>query len=163
MDRKDSGILAGILGASCCVLPLILVAGWLGGSLLTIFLVKYKAYLMTFAVAALAISWIRYNREARECRARFCAITGGRFRKWLLGANTAVVVFFVLITYTPAGALVGIDFQSGESPSIAAGLQGRSGVIPPLDPQFGVQAKPVKDTAGVTRLERLTLRVEGMS
>ena len=30
MDRKDSGILAGILGASCCVLPLILVAGGLG-------------------------------------------------------------------------------------------------------------------------------------
>jgi hypothetical protein len=114
MNSKNNGVFAGILGVSCCVIPLILVVAELGGSLLTIFLVKYKAYFMTLAVAALALAWVQYLREARECAARFCAITGGKYRKWILGANTAVVVFFLIITYTPAGALVGVDFQGGD-------------------------------------------------
>ena len=135
----------------------------LGGSLLTIFLVKYKTYVMTFAVAALVFAWARYARDAKVCATQFCEITGGRFRKWTLGANTAIVVFFLIITYTPAGALVGVDFQ-GNAPAIQAGIQGEAaGVIPPLNPQFGSAAPAARETNGSTRLERLSLRVEGMS
>ncbi len=54
MNPKNNGVFAGILGVSCCVVPLILVAAGLVGSLLTVFLVKYKVYLMTLAVAALS-------------------------------------------------------------------------------------------------------------
>lgn len=163
MNRKNNGVLAGGLGMSCCVLPLILVAAGLGGSLLTVFLVKYKAYLMIVAVAALGLAWMQYLREARECATRFCAVTGGKYRKWVLGGNTAVVVFFLIVTYTPAGALVGVDFQGVESFAVPVGPKGAgAGAIPPLDPQFGA-ARPVNDNAGATRLERLTLRVEGMS
>ncbi|MDP6366942.1 MAG: hypothetical protein QF787_12460 [Nitrospinota bacterium] len=54
MNPKNNGVFAGILGVSCCVVPLILVAAGLVGSLLTVFLVKYKVYLMTLVVAALS-------------------------------------------------------------------------------------------------------------
>ncbi len=162
MIEKNNGVLAGILGASCCVIPLVLIATGLGGSLLTIFLVKYKGYLMTLAAVALSLAWAQYAREAKECAARFCEITGGKYRKWILGVNTAVVVFFLVVTYTPAGALVSVDFQSAEPTVIAAGTQSGPGIIPPLDPQFGA-ARPVRESGDATRLERLTLRVEGMS
>ncbi len=162
MKEEKSGILAGVLGASCCVIPLFLIMSGLGGSLLTIFLVKYKTYLMTLAVAAIVFAWVGYVRDARECATQFCEITGGRFRKWTLGANTAVVVFFLIVTYTPAGALVGVDFR-GNAPAVQAGTQGEpAGVIPPLNPQFG-SAAPARKIGDPTRYERLSLRVEGMS
>jgi hypothetical protein len=63
VKEEKSGILAGVLGASCCVIPLSLIMAGMGGSLLTIFLVKYKTYLMTLAVAALAFAWVRYVRD----------------------------------------------------------------------------------------------------
>jgi hypothetical protein len=168
MNRDSKGFLAAGLGLSCCVLPLVLIVAGLGGSLLTVFLVKYKTYLMTLAVLALLYSWSIYARDARECATRLCEIAGGRFRKWMLGANTAVVVFFLIITYTPAGALVGVDFQ-GES-VIAANVAGQSAPaakIPPLAlPAFAKQtadAAPAGMADGATRMERLSLRVEGMS
>jgi hypothetical protein len=97
------------------------------------------------------------------CATQLCEITGGRFRKWTLGANTAVVAFFLIVTYTPAGALVGVDFQ-GSAPAVQASTQGEAaGVIPPLNPQFGSAGPVTRETDGSTCLERLSLRVEGMS
>jgi len=140
--RKDKGVLAGILGASCCVVPLLLIAAGLGSSLLTVFLVRYKAYLMTAALGALAWAWYAYRRDRRACEGGVCEIAGGRARRWLLWANTAVVAFFFVITYTPAGALVGVD----------------------VSPAAAVSAPKVKTAApGPGRMERLALRVEGMS
>ncbi|MEE9275135.1 MAG: mercuric transporter MerT family protein [bacterium] len=147
MKQESKGHLAAVLGASCCVLPLALIAVGLGGSLLTIILVRYKAWLMGMAAAALVFAWAMYARDARKCSAEFCEMIGGRLRKWMLGANTAVVVFFVVITYTPLGSLVGIDFVSESAVTAEASVPGL----------------PVGAGDGKTRMERLALRVEGMS
>ena len=102
-------------------------------------------------------------REAKECETQFCAITGGKYRKWMLGANTAMVLFFLIVTYTPAGALVGVDFQSDEFPGAVSSLRKEAtAAIPPLDPRF-TSGRPVRERVDKTRYERLTLRVEGMS
>ncbi len=47
MKLGNNGILAGIVGSSCCVLPLVLIVAGLGGSFLTVFLVNYQIYFMT--------------------------------------------------------------------------------------------------------------------
>ncbi len=168
MNRDSKGFLAAGLGLSCCVLPLVLIVAGLGGSLLTVFLVKYKTYLMTLAVLALLYSWSIYVRDARECATQLCEIAGGKLRKWMLGANTAVVVFFLIITYTPAGALVGVDFQGESLAAVnSAGQAAPAAKIPPLDlPVFAKQAAdagPVEVADGASRMERLSLRVEGMT
>ncbi len=168
MNRKSNGWIAAGLGLSCCVLPLILIALGLGGSLLTVFLVKYKGYLMTAAVAILIYSWAIYARDARECATQLCGITRGKLRQWMLGVNTAVVAFFLFVTYTPAGALVGVDFQGTPVIAMKAGGQGASAAkTPPLSlPELGkrtLDAEPAGAAEGATRMERLSLRVEGMS
>lgn len=145
MGKPNKGSLAGLLGASCCVLPLALIAAGLGGSVLTVFLVRYKTYLMALAVGALAYAWYLYNRDVRACEAGVCEIAGGKTRKWLLWANTAVVVFFFAITYTPAGAYLGVDVNEAAAP----------GGKPP--------AAVAASSPAQTRLERLALRVDGMT
>lgn len=147
MEKENKGYFAAVLGASCCVLPLALVAVGLGGSLLTIFLVRYKVWLMGMAVAALFFAWAMYARDAKKCSTELCEMVGGRLRKWMLGANTAVVVFFFVITYTPLGALVGIDFVSESAVTAEASAPGL----------------PAGEGVRKTRMEKLALRVEGMS
>ncbi|MBI3127685.1 MAG: hypothetical protein HYZ11_08795 [Candidatus Tectomicrobia bacterium] len=144
MNKPNKGFLAGTLGASCCVLPLVLIAVGLGGSVLTVFLVRYKTYLMALAVVALGYAWYAYRRDVMACELGLCEIGGGKARKWLLWANTAAVAFFFAITYTPAGAYLGVDVNNtapgGEPPARVAA------------------SSPAR-----TRMERLALRVEGMT
>lgn len=68
MNKPNKGFLGGLLGASCCVLPLALIAAGLGGSVLTVFLVRYKTYLMALAVGVLAYAWYAYRRDAKVVR-----------------------------------------------------------------------------------------------
>jgi mercuric ion transport protein len=145
MKLDNKGILAGIVGTSCCVLPLVLILAGLGGSFLTVFLVNYKAYLMTFAGAVLIYSWVQYRRDAKLCETQVCEIVGGRFRKWMLGANTAVVAFFFLVTYTSLGAVFAIDVNGNAVQTAEAILS--------ATPQ----------NQGMDQLRKLSLRVEGMT
>ena len=109
MNKPNQGFLGGLLGASCCALPLALIAAGLGGSVLTVFLVRYKTYLMALAVGALGYAWYTYKRDAQACESGVCEIAGGKTRKWLLWMNTAVVAFFFAVTYPPAGSYLGVD------------------------------------------------------
>lgn len=159
MTRKSKGYLAAGLGASCCVLPLVLLAVGLGGSVLTVFLVKYKTYLMTLAVGVLVYSWFQYTRDAKQCSDQVCEIAGGRLRRWMLGVNTAVVSFFLVITYTPLGSLVGVDYKSEGAVTAEAGTQSAAGRIASNTPGMN----PAQPSPGASRMERLALRVEGMT
>jgi mercuric ion transport protein len=145
MNKPNRGFLAGTLGSSCCILPLALIAAGLGGSVLTVFLVRYKTYLMALAVGALGYAWYTYKRDARACEAGACEIAGGKMRKWLLWANTAAVAFFFAITYTPAGAYLGVDVNNAGAPG------GK--------PLAAVETS----SPAQVRLERLALRVDGMT
>lgn len=162
MKLKDNGAVAAGLGVSCCILPLILIAVGLGGSVLAVFLVKYKAYLMTLAVGVLAYSWFQYSRDMKLCDTQVCEIAGGKPRKWMLGVNTTVVAFFFVITYTPAGTLVGIDYVGGSTVTAEASVPSGPMTVAPASALRTVG--PTSGTAsGPSRVERLALRVEGMS
>jgi len=144
MKKPNKGFFAGLLGASCCVLPLALIAAGLGGSILTVFLVRYKTYLMALAIGALGYAWFAYRRDVMACELGFCEIAGRTTRKWLLWTNTAAVAFFFAITYTPAGAYLGVDVNEAAAPG-------------------GVPAAMEASSPAQTRMERLALRVDGMT
>jgi len=163
MGKRSKGFLATGLGASCCVLPLVLIAVGLGGSLLTVALVRYKLYLMAAALLALAFAWLHYVRDARQYAAQLCEVAGGRLRRWLLGLNTAVVALFFLVNYSPVGAFLAVDFTGRSTVATEANIQrasvGKSSV------SIGGKSSSATDDvpAGATRMERLALRVEGMT
>lgn len=155
MNHGKNGVLATIFAASCCVLPLLLITLGLGGSMLAVVLVRYKAYFMTIAVAALAYAWVQYRRDTKQCASRACTLVGGRLRKWMLGINTGIVALFFLLTYTPAGSLanVGLQDDTGRAQVIGARRHASNPSVKPSDTGSGEQA----------RLEHLALRVEGMT
>jgi len=163
MKHQKPGFLAAGLATSCCVMPLLLVTLGLGGSVLTVVLVQYKAYLMTLALAALAYAWWHYVRDTRECTAAACALVGGRLRRWLLGVNTGVVMLFLGITYTPAGALVSALLQGGTAPAPTTRALGPVSAASAGRPVAVAPAPPRGEGSAQTRLEQLALRVEGMS
>lgn len=163
MKHDKSGFLAAGLATSCCVVPLLLVTIGLSGSVLTVVLVQYKAYLMTFALATLVYAWGQYVRDTKRCTSAACALVGGRLRKWLLGVNTGVVMLFLFITYTPAGALVSALLQSGTEPAHTPSRQGNVSTAVAGRPVAVALAQPRGEGGAQTRLEQLALRVEGMS
>ena len=144
MKLDNKGIFAAVAGSSCCILPLVLIFAGLGGSFLTVFLVNYKIYIMTFAGAVLIYSWVKYRQDAKVCETQVCELVGGMFRKWMLGVNTFVVLFFFAVTYTPAGAYFAIDVGGQGVPTAGA-------------------AVPSAQSSGMDQLRKVSLRVEGMT
>ena len=96
-DRSFSGLLPGaglivavaaFAGASCCVLPLLLAAAGVGGAWiaqLAIF-VSYQWYILGFAVALIAISWVVALVRGSTNRAKI-----------ILAISTALVVAAVIV------------------------------------------------------------------
>lgn len=75
--------IAALAGASCCVLPLLLAAAGVGGvwiAQLAIF-VTYQWYILVFAVALIAISWVVALVRGSSGRAKI-----------ILAISTALVV-----------------------------------------------------------------------
>ncbi len=161
MKHGKSGVLAAVLASSCCVLPLLLLAAGLGGSLLTVVLAQYKAYLMTFAVAALGLTWVNYVRDTKRCAAEVCELIGGRFRTWMLRINTVVVAFFLLTSYTPAGSLASSVLQG--SPDLVQPSTVRATVATPAAKRLVTSVTTSAEVGTQRQLEKVSLRVEGMS
>jgi mercuric ion transport protein len=161
MTQEKHGFLAAVLASSCCVLPLLLLTVGLGGSVLTMVLMQYKAYLMTLALAALVYAWVQYARDAKRCTTQACALVGGRFRRWMLGVNTSVVVLFFFMTYTPVSSLANVVLQGSlDAAQVTSGL-----VQPPASERPGPAplARASGESGETTRREQLTLRVDGMT
>lgn len=161
MKQDKSGFLAVVLASSCCLLPLLLIAVGLGGSLLTVVLVRYKAYLMTGALAALAYAWVQYRRDVTRCASGVCTLVGGRLRKWMLGVSTAVVAFFFVTTYTPVGSFASVLLQGGTDRPRLTNDPAQVSTPVPERPSLVTTARGASEqTQG---LEKVALRVDGMS
>lgn len=124
-------------------------------------LAQYKAYLMTFAVAALGLTWVNYVRDTKRCAAEVCELTGGRFRTWMLGSNTVVVAFFLLTSYTPAGSLASSVLQG--SPDLVQSSTVRATVVTPAAKRLVTSVTTNAEMGTQRQLEKVSLRVEGMS
>jgi hypothetical protein len=161
MQQEKTGFLAVVLASSCCLLPLLLIAAGLGGSLLTVVLVRYKAYLMTAALAALGYAWVQYRRDVRRCASGACILVGGRFRKTMLVASTTVVALFFLITYTPVGSFASVLLQGGTDLPRLTNNQAQ--VSPPVTERPSLVTTARGASEQTQGLEKLTLRVDGMT
>ncbi len=155
MRQEKSGFLATVLATSCCVMPLLLIALGLGGSVLAVVLVRYKAYLMALALVALAYTWWQYARDRTRCAAEICALTGGRWHQGILGLNTGVVAFFFLMTYTPVGSWATVALSGVRQPSLTTRALRQGDNASPA--ASGAVPVPQRQT------EPLALRVEGMT
>jgi copper chaperone CopZ len=92
MKAKQAGILAVILGSTCCIGPLLLVAVGVGGG--AVFIGRYHWFFIIAALAALTWAWAKYLREKTVCDCQHKAMRGQRTAILTLLITTALVIGF---------------------------------------------------------------------
>jgi len=97
-----TGVVAAVLAASCCLLPLALIATGLAGAGLMMTMMRYEWLTLPVGVGALAIACMLHVREHRRCDAAGCRLAGKRVTRTLLGVATAVVAVALLLKLFPS-------------------------------------------------------------
>jgi mercuric ion transport protein len=92
MKAKQTGVLAAILAATCCVGPLILVAVGLGGG--AVFIGRYHWFLLIGGIAVLTWAWAKYLREKTMCDCEHKPVPGARTGMFTLLIATLLVLGF---------------------------------------------------------------------
>jgi len=92
MKAKQAGIVAVILGSTCCIGPLLLVAIGVGGG--TVFIGRYHWFFIIAAMVALTWAWVKYLREKTICDCEHKAMAGKRNAIMTLLITTALVIGF---------------------------------------------------------------------
>src|SRR5438034_2542723 len=92
MKAKQAGILAVILGSTCCIGPLLLVTIGVGSG--AVFIGRYHWFFIIAALAVLTWAWAKYLREktVRDCQHK--AMGGQRSAILTLLITTALVIGF---------------------------------------------------------------------
>ncbi len=97
-----AGVVAAVLAASCCVIPLALIATGVAGAGLMMTMMHYEWFTLPLGVFGLAGAYAFYFRERRRCKTAGCRLVGERSTKVLLGGATAVVVVALLLRLFPS-------------------------------------------------------------
>src|SRR5213593_547358 len=92
MKAKQAGILAVILGATCCIGPLLLVAIGVGSG--AVFIGRYHWFFIIGAMAALTWAWAKYLREKTVCDCEHKPMRGQRSAILTLLITTVLVIGF---------------------------------------------------------------------
>src|SRR5260370_26385912 len=92
MKAKQAGILAVILGSTCCVGPLLLVAIGVGSG--AVFIGRYHWFFIIGAMAVLTWAWAKYLREKTVCDCEHKPMGGQRSAILTLVITTALVIGF---------------------------------------------------------------------
>src|SRR5437762_14243513 len=92
MRAKQAGILAAILGSTCCIGPLLLVAIGVGSAAALIG--RYHWFFIMGAMVALTWAWAKYLREKTVCDCEHRAMDGRRSGILTLLIATIVVFGF---------------------------------------------------------------------
>src|SRR2546422_8795466 len=92
MRAKQAGILAVILGSTCCIGPLLLVAIGIGSG--AVFIGRYHWFFIIAAMVALTWAWAKYLREKTVCDCEHKAMSGQRSAILTLLITTALVIGF---------------------------------------------------------------------
>src|SRR5438094_2698363 len=92
MKAKQAGILAAILGSTCCIGPLLLVAIGVGSG--AVFIGRYHWFFIIGAMAVLTWAWAKYLREKTVCDCEHKAMSGQRSASLMLLITTALVIGF---------------------------------------------------------------------
>ncbi len=107
------GLVAAALAASCCLLPLALIATGLAGAGLMMTMMQFEWLTLPLGVGGLAGAYVLYLRERRRCDTAGCRLVGDRGTQVLLGLATVVVVVALVLKFFPswsANLLQRLDF-----------------------------------------------------
>ena len=97
-----TGVVAALLAASCCLLPLALIATGVAGAGLMMAMMRYEWLTLPLGVGGLAGAYVLYFRERRRCDTAGCRVVGERATKVMLGVATAVVAVALLLRLFPS-------------------------------------------------------------
>ena len=97
-----AGVVAAVLAASCCLLPLALIATGMAGAGLMMTMMSYEWLTLPLGVFGLAGAYAFYFREQRRCDTAGCRLLGERATKVMLGGATAVVAVALLLRLFPS-------------------------------------------------------------
>ena len=97
-----AGAVAAVLAASCCLLPLALIATGVAGAGLMMTMMRYEWLTLPLGVFGLAGAYAFYVRERRRCDTAGCQLVGERATTLMLGVATAVVAVAVLLKLFPS-------------------------------------------------------------
>ena len=97
-----TGVVAALLAASCCLLPLALIATGVAGAGLMMTMMRYEWLTLPLGVGGLAGAYALYFRERRRCDTAGCRVVGERATKVILGVATAVVAVALLLRLFPS-------------------------------------------------------------
>src|SRR6266852_4338025 len=92
MKAKQAGILAVILGSTCCIGPLLLVTIGVGSG--AVFIGHYHWFFIIGAIAVLIWAWAKYLREKTVCDCEHKPMGGQRSAIVTLLVTTVLVIGF---------------------------------------------------------------------
>ena len=97
-----TGFVAALLAASCCLLPLGLIALGLAGAGLMMTMMRYEWVTLPLGVFGLVGAYGVFFRERRRCDAAGCRLVGERSTQIVLALATVVVVVALLLRVFPS-------------------------------------------------------------
>ena len=98
MKAKQAGILAAILGSTCCIGPLLLLAIGVGSG--AVFIGRYHWFFIIGAMLALTWAWAKYLREKTICDCEHKSMGGRRSGMLALLISTVLVLGFASLNIT---------------------------------------------------------------
>jgi mercuric ion transport protein len=97
-----TGLLAALLAATCCILPLLLILAGIAGAGVMMSMMRYEWLTLPLGTVGLVAAWLLYFREKRRCQTVACRFVGRRANLVLLGIATTVVVTALLLKILPS-------------------------------------------------------------
>lgn len=97
-----TGLLAAVLAASCCILPIGLMFAGVAGAGLMMTMMSYEWITLPLGVVGLTGGWWMYYRQKRRCATEACELVGSRVNVTLLAIASVVVVVALLLRIFPS-------------------------------------------------------------
>jgi mercuric ion transport protein len=106
-----TGLVAALVAASCCLLPIALIALGVVGAGFMMTMMRYEWITLPVGVLGLAGAYAAYFRTRRQCQTAGCRFASERLNRVLLMVATPIVIFALLLRFFPswtAGLLSGL-------------------------------------------------------
>ncbi|MBI4521502.1 MAG: hypothetical protein HY701_11750 [Gemmatimonadetes bacterium] len=97
-----TGVVAALLAASCCILPLALIATGIAGAGLMMTMMRLEWVTLPLGVVGLAGAYGAYWSHERRCQTAGCRFVGRRTTQVILILATLVVIVALLFRVFPS-------------------------------------------------------------
>ena len=91
-----------MLAASCCLVPIALIATGVAGAGLMMTMMRYEWLTLPLGIGGLGGAYALYFRERRRCDSAGCRLVGEGATQLMLGLATVVVAVALLLKVFPA-------------------------------------------------------------